>query len=54
MARLIQDDVEVKIADKIVAVALRKGARTKRFGVIRASHINNMIKGVTTGFEKSL
>ena len=54
LARLIQDDVEVKIADKIVAVALRKGAPNKAVWGTFASHISNMIKGVTAGFEKNL
>ena len=53
-ARLIQDDVEVKIADKIVTVALRKGAPNKAVWGTFASHIINMIKGVTAGFEKKL
>ena len=54
LARLIQDDVEVKIADKTVAVSLRKGAPNKAVWGTFASHISNMIKGVTAGFEKKL
>ena len=54
MTRLIQDDVEVKIADKAVAVSLRKGAPNKAVWGTFASHISNMIKGVTAGFEKKL
>src|SRR3989344_3410225 len=54
MARFIPDDVEIKIADKIIAVALRKGAPNKAVWGTFASHINNMIKGVTAGFEKKL
>ena len=54
MTRFIPDDVEVKIADKIIAVALRKGAPNKAIWGTFASHIINMIKGVTDGFEKKL
>ena len=50
LARLIQDDVEVKIADKTVAVSLRKGAPNKAVWGTFASHISNMIKGVTGRF----
>ena len=53
MARLIQDDVEVKIADKIVAMALRKGAPNKAvWGTFASPHKQYMIKGVTTGLKK--
>lgn len=54
MTRIIQDDVEVKIADKIIAVALRHGTPNKAVWGTFASHISNMIKGVTAGFEKKL
>lgn len=54
MTRLMQDDVQVKIDDKIIFVELRKGAPNKAVWGTYASHISNMIKGVTTGFEKKL
>src|SRR3989338_5104180 len=54
MTRFIPDDIEVKIADKIVAAALSKGAPNKAVWGTFASHISNMIKGVTAGFEKKL
>lgn len=54
MTRSIQNDVEIKIADKVVSVSLRKGAPNKAVWGTFASHINNMIKGVTAGFEKKL
>lgn len=52
--RLIQEDIEVKITDKVVFVSLRKGAPNKAVWGTFASHISNMIKGVTAGFEKKL
>lgn len=52
--RFIPDDVEVKIADKIIAVVLRRGAPNKAMWGTFSSHIINMIKGVTAGFEKKL
>jgi len=54
MTRLMQDDVEVKIEGNVVSVGLRKSASNKAVWGTYASHINNMIKGVTTGFEKKL
>ncbi len=54
ITRFIPDDVEVKITDKIIAVALRHGAPNKAVWGTFASHISNMIKGVTAGFEKRL
>ncbi|OHA50067.1 MAG: 50S ribosomal protein L6 [Candidatus Terrybacteria bacterium RIFCSPLOWO2_02_42_20] len=54
MTRFIPNDVEIKIADKIVTVVLRKGAPNKAVWGTFASHISNMIKGVITGFEKKL
>jgi len=54
MTRLMQDDVEIKIDGKVVSVGLRKGAPNKAVWGTYASHVNNMIKGVTTGFEKKL
>jgi len=54
MTRFIPNDVEIKIADKTVTVGLRKGAPNKAIWGTFASHISNMIKGVTTGFEKKL
>lgn len=54
MARLIHEDVELKIADKAVSAGLRKGAPNKALWGTYASHIGNMIKGVTAGFEKKL
>lgn len=54
MTRLIHEDVEVKIADKTVGAGLRKGAPNKAVWGTYVSHIGNMIKGVTAGFEKKL
>ena len=39
MMRLISDDVEVKISDKIILAALRKGAPNKAvWGTFASSH----------------
>lgn len=54
IARPIQEDIEIKVDGKIVSVGLRKGAPNKAVWGTYASHINNMIKGVTSGFEKKL
>ena len=45
MTRFIPDDVEIKIADKIIAVALRKGAPNKAVWGTFASHGSNIVKG---------
>ena len=54
LARLIQDDVEVKIAEKnCFGVFEKRSSQQSGLGTF-ASHISNMIKGVTAGFEKKL
>lgn len=54
MTRQMQDSIDVKIEDKLITVSLKKGALNKAVWGTYASHINNMIKGVTAGFEKKL
>lgn len=54
MTRLMQSDIVVKIDGKTIFVELRKGALNKAVWGTYASHISNMIKGVTIGFEKKL
>lgn len=54
MTRPMPNDIDVKIDGKTIFVELRKGAPNKAVWGTYASHINNMIKGVTTGFEKKL
>ena len=48
-----QDDVEVKIADKTVAVSKKRSSEQGGLGDIRFSY-KQYDKGVTAGFEKKL
>lgn len=47
-------DVEISVEGKNATVKLKNGAKNKALWGTYTSHLSNMAKGVTTGFEKKL
>ncbi|MCK6462772.1 MAG: 50S ribosomal protein L6 [Candidatus Pacebacteria bacterium] len=48
------DDVTIAIENKTVSFKLKKNPKNKAMWGTCAAYVNNMIKGVTAGFEKKL
>lgn len=52
--RNIDASVGIKIVDRVATINLKDAAANQSLGGTFTSHLSNMIKGVTAGFEKKL